>query len=455
MPKTLKEEIEAGEGSRLEFKSVVPSDNEKFVKTVVAFSNTAGGKVIFGVGDDKETIGIPDADILAVKDSITNAIFSKCRPMPYADVYTETVDGKTLVVVEVVEGPGRPYYIDAEGIGNGTYIRFGATTRKAPPEIVTDLRRAGRNITFDAEPCIDYVLDDDKISRLCAVLSSYGKRRFTVTDLLNMRAVIQSGGGLKASNAFALLSEDNPFLNARTSCGTFKGVERGRPIDRKDFAGSIIKQSEEAYAYVLQHIDVGMKLHGVVREDVYEIPEDVIRESIMNAAVHRDYSAGRGTTLISIYDDRIEITSPGPLPWGMDIDKAKQGRSKPRNDVLAVVFKSAGMVEGFGTGIRMMFDECDKARLPEPAIVDDGDVTVTLQRPKSAGIRTLSAIESTNQSEKEIIGMLEDSEGMTTKGIRAASSLRPDQLKHALSSLSRKNLIVKVGGNTGLWRLVR
>ncbi|MDR3206503.1 MAG: putative DNA binding domain-containing protein [Candidatus Methanoplasma sp.] len=455
MPKTLKEEIEAGEGNRLEFNSAAPSDSEKFVKTVVAFSNTAGGKIIFGVGDDKEIIGVPDTDMLAVKDGIACAIFSKCRPTPYADIYTETVDGKTLIVVEVVEGPGRPYHIDTEGIGNGTYIRFGATTRKAPPEIVTDLRRAGRNQTFDAEPCIDYTVNDDKISALCTVLSSYGKRTFKDADLLNMRALIQSGNGLKASNAFALLSEDNPFLNARISCGTFKGSERGRPIDRKEFTGSIIRQSEEAYAYVLQHIDVGMELRGAVREDVYEIPEDVIRESIMNAAVHRDYGAGRGAVSISVYDDRVEITSPGPLPWGMDIDKAKQGRSKPRNDVIAVIFKSAGMAEGFGTGIKMMFDECIKVGLPEPTIVDDGDVTVTLRRPQSAERRMPTTEHNMNPSEKEITDMLKDSGGMTTKDIKAASSLRPDQVKHALSSLSKKNIISKVGGNNGLWKIVR
>lgn len=126
------EEIMAGESKNVEFKVQKPKDSFKYVKTVVAFANGEGGRIIFGVDDkSREVVGIPKEILFSEIDAITTAISDSCEPIIIQDVYLQTIEGKTVIVTEISPGRQRPYYVKSMGIREGTYIRVSGTSRPA------------------------------------------------------------------------------------------------------------------------------------------------------------------------------------------------------------------------------------------------------------------------------------------------------------------------------------
>ena len=138
------DEILRGESKTLEFKEQMPA-NQSIVKTVIAFANTSGGKLIIGVNDDREIVGITD-DIFELQDKISSIIYESCYPALLPHMYTKNIEGKILLVIDVNRGSLVPYYVKSEGKENGVYIRIGATNRKADRESILELERQRTNI---------------------------------------------------------------------------------------------------------------------------------------------------------------------------------------------------------------------------------------------------------------------------------------------------------------------
>ena len=138
--------------------------------------------------------------------------------------------------------------------------------------------------------------------------------------------LIERDGKDYPTNAYAILTGAGAFHTA-TQCGVFKGSTKEVFVDRREYDGPIWEQIEQAFQYVLRNIHLGANIVGIYRQDVYEIPPDAIRELIINAAVHRSY-LDHGNIQIAIYDDRLEITSPGKLPMGQTLERMKEGYSQ-------------------------------------------------------------------------------------------------------------------------------
>ena len=151
------------------------------------------------------------------------------------------------------------------------------------------------------------------------------------------------------SNAFAILT-GNGGLHATTQCGVFKGTTKAVFVDRREYPGPLWEQIEEAFQFVLRNIHLGATFVGIYRQDIYEIPPDAIRELIINAMVHRSY-LDHGTIQVAVYDNRLEITSPGKLPMGQTMERMKEGYSKIRNEALAHAFAYMNLIEHWGSGI--------------------------------------------------------------------------------------------------------
>ena len=143
---TLLEKIKKGENKTVEFKEKLPS-NDSIIKTVISFSNTGGGLLIIGLRDNGEIIGIDNEDIFALQDKISSIIFDNCYPNIIPEIYTTNIDSKLLLVIEIFRGNLLPYYVKNEGKNNGTYLRIGATNRKAGFDNILELERQRRNIT--------------------------------------------------------------------------------------------------------------------------------------------------------------------------------------------------------------------------------------------------------------------------------------------------------------------
>lgn len=163
----------------------------------------------------------------------------------------------------------------------------------------------------------------------------------------------------------------------------FKGTIKEVFVDRREYAGPLWEQIDEAFQFVLRNIHLGATIVGIYRQDVYEIPPDAIRELIINAVVHRSY-LDHGTIQVAVYDNRLEITSPGKLPMGQTVERMKEGYSKIRNEALAHAFSYMNLIEHWGSGIPRIIGKVKKAGLREPEFIGgEVDLRINIYRDQS------------------------------------------------------------------------
>lgn len=184
---------------------------------------------------------------------------------------------------------------------------------------------------------------------------------------------------LLASNAYVLLVSDY-FPFSKTQCAVFKGTERTVFLDKREFIGPVYEQIEEAVAFVLRNIRLGATIEGLVRKEAYELPIEAIREMIVNAHCHRNLTDA-SCVQVAVYDDRLEVTSPGGLYNGLTYEEIMSGHSKLRNKGIANIFNQMGFIEAWGTGIRRIKQAAKQYGLPNPEIqVFDDMFRVNLYR---------------------------------------------------------------------------
>ena len=375
------EEIIRGESKNAEFKEMPPKNSEKYTKTVVAYANTQGGRIIFGVVDEtREIVGIDDAILFQTMDSIANAISDSCKPQIVPEIEPYTVEGKTVIVVTIAPEPHRPYYLKSKGKENGTYIRVSATTRPASLEKIRELEMEGAKISWDELTCVGYDVTENAIKKLCRDMNAHRREMqdrkdlaeklptVTRTNLENWKILKKTNDGYLASNAFVLLTSDY-FPFSKTQCAVFKGTDRSVFLDKREYTGPIYTQIEDAVNFVLRNIRLGAKIDGLIRKESYELPIDAIREMIVNAHCHRNLT-DESCVQVAIYDDRLEVTSPGGLYNGLTFEEALQGHSKLRNRAIANVFSQMGLIEAWGTGFQRIKNAAKEYGLPEPEFIE-------------------------------------------------------------------------------------
>ena len=171
-----------------------------------------------------------------------------------------------------------------------------------------------------------------------------------------------------ASNAFALLTSDY-FQFSKIQCAVFKGTDRAVFLDKREYTGPLYEQIDEALGFVLRNIRLGAKFEGVQRKEIYELPVDAIREMIVNAECHRNMT-DESCVQVAIYDDRLEVTSPGGLYNGLTFEEAMGGHSKLRNRAIANVFSQIGLIEAWGTGLQRIRNAAKEYGLPDVEFIE-------------------------------------------------------------------------------------
>ena len=382
----LKDDIRRGESQTLELKRDLSDNPLKYVRTAVAFANGRGGRIVLGVDDSHEIVGL-EGDPWRVADVAVDTIMNRCEPQVPVESYVVTVDGKDLAVLEVSPGQNRPYHLKSSGIGNSTYVRISATTRLADEERLRDLMLEGRRASYDALDHTGIVLDpgSPEVTSMCSYLSGRGSGRFDATRLANMGLIREGHEGYIPTRAFMMLST-NPFPHAMVQCARFRGQDRTVFLDRKEYGGNLMEQVEAATGFILNYLPCRAEIGAVYRKDIFEIPQEAEREAVANAEPNRCSTNERGTVRVALYDDRLEVTSPGGIPFGMTVDEAMSGRSRPRNPVISRFFREAGLVEGWGSGLGRIVTACREAGLPDPVMSDNGDeVRLTIFRSEGEG----------------------------------------------------------------------
>jgi len=387
-------EIKNGESASLEFKEFLPEQSIKYTKTAVAFANGSGGRIVFGVKNDTcEIVGIPRNSVFTDMDAVTNAICDSCEPKIVPGVSLQEIDGKTLIVVEIEAGMQRPYYIKSQGIQQGTYFRAGATTRQVEPYMLQELILEGSGRSLDSIVYQSESVSDEVADQLCHAMTEYALvhckndaeraevRPLSKNQLCMWGLLVEQKGVLLPTLGFKLLSGlPMPEILSEVQCGVFKGRDRAIFVNRQEYTGALFKLVDEAYNFVLRMIRVGAKIEGVQRQDVYEFPLGTIRELIVNAVCHRSYLRP-SRIQVALYDDRLEITSPGMLSRDLTVERLKEGYSVPRNKAIAKAFAYMNLIEGWGSGIPRIIRECREYGLRDPEFIDaDGFLRINLYR---------------------------------------------------------------------------
>lgn len=380
------DELKKGEYETVEYKQDIPKDKDKYLKTAVAFANGAGGKLIFGVENDTwEVIGFSDEEIFKKYDSIANSIFDACTPSIVPIMTIEEVEDKRIIVAQIRAGMTKPYYLRKDGMMEGTYIRIAGVTRKAEPYMIKELQLEGTNRGFDALQVAGDEISKKDIDRLCKRMYNHAlercktdeqrreQKKVTKNQLISWKILVESDGKCYPTNAWKLLIGDTeealPY--AFIQMAVFKGNTRSVFLDKKEAVGPIDQQIEDAMLFVKKHINLGSRIAGVYREDYYELPIDSIREMIANAVCHRSYLSP-GSIQIAIYDDRLEVTSPGRLSPELTIEQIIEGNSRVRNAAIGAAFYYMHIIEKWGSGIPRLFADAKQYGLGDPVITDFG-----------------------------------------------------------------------------------
>lgn len=478
-----KDSLLQGESKNVEYKEMVPEDSQKYMKSVVAFANGDGGRIVFGIEDGTmQVVGIPQSDLFRLMDAITNAVTDSCAPMIIPDLFVQEVKGKSLIILEIAPGMQRPYYIKKKGLVKGTYIRTAGTTRPADQAMLQELLLERKNKFFDQQPIPNLKVKQSDVAALCHSMRETAKKNavsdfqrqeikeLTVNQLISWGVLLEHKGQLIPTYAYAMLTHQAGYPPV-VQCAVFKTEDRAIFIDKREIDAPIQEQVEKTYQYVLEKINMGAKLQGVYRQDIYELPPDSIRELIANALVHRNYLEP-GSIQIALFSDRLEVTSPGGLMRGVTPEKMKEGFSKIRNRALANAFAYMNLIEKWGSGFPRILRDCRDYGLREPEILDfDGDLRVNLYRKTDQTTdqitdQTANQTKNTDQTETDLPVKLNDKEeailayikkkpDSTQSEIAMATSLSMGTIKYHTKKLQEKGCLKRMGTHRkGYWSVI-
>jgi len=362
-----------GEGYLIEFKESV---SDSLAKEIVAFANSSGGRIFIGISDDNTVKGINVTNTLK---SRIHTIARNCDP----SISIDLSPWKDILIVKVREGTDKPY-----SCKEGFYIRVGPNSQKLKRDEIIDYFSHEGKIRFDEQFCMTFTYPEDfSDDRFQHFLQRCGITSNLPTDqiLTNLGLGVRQNGQLLMKNAGVLLFAKDPprfHFHAVVTCVRFRGRGKTYIIDRKDFSDDIISNLENAMKWLMTYIPLRYEIGGgkLQREEIPEIPYDVLREAILNSVIHRDYFEKGAVTMVEYFDDRIHITNPGGLVKGIPPEEFGI-TSISRNPLIQGLFHRANLVEKIGSGIGRMRSSMKEHGLVEPEISWNGFFRTTLKRP--------------------------------------------------------------------------
>ena len=375
------------ESSKLEFKEAIPNSSQ-IIKTMIAFSNMNGGKLVLGVNNQGEIVGIPEMQGHQAMEWIEKAVFEASAPPILPLVYQQRIDNKVLLIIEVSSGSNKPYYQKSLGLDKGTFVRLGRSNMQANADLIEELKWQARGITYDQLPLyhahLDH-LDTDKIHEFFKQRRNGAKAKVTNEMLLSYQIIAQEHHHLYPTVGGMLLFGKNPqqiLTESYVLCTHFAGVEGREAISSRPINGTLFEQYDAAYDFILERL--GKSFHiKKKREEKLEIPAEAVREMLMNAILHRNYHIS-APIKVAIYNDRIEIFSPGTFPGPVDISNLESGVTYVRNHVIAKILWESAYIEKMGSGFITLFRSYRSYDLRQPHIIEGTNfVKVVLPKEKA------------------------------------------------------------------------
>jgi len=459
------------EATECDFKSELEKDKPiSWLKSVSAFANCIGGTLFFGVSNDGKVIGL--ADVQSDAEFISRRIKDRITPLPDFVLTPHSENGKDVLTLDIKAGRSTPYYYSADGIKRA-YIRIGNESVPAPDHILNELILKGTNRTFDAITT-EYKKEDYSFTLLEATYRQRTRLRFEPTDYHSFGLV---NDDKLLTRAGSLLTDQHIVYNSRLFCTRWNGLRKGSifddALDDKEYEGNLIYLLSSGCDFVKNNTKVRFEKTATGRIDKPDYSDLAVIEILVNALIHRDYLIIGSEIHIDIYDDRLEVSSPGGMFNGkmiqeQDIDQLKSER---RNPIIADLFHRMRYMERRGSGLNKIVEETKKLpgydeRFMPTFYSTVSSFTVVLKNVNY----TASQIESTNpdggingglkrgingglnETQQKIIDLILDNPLITTQAIADVLSLTRRKVDYHISQLKKSGLVEREGAKkNGQW----
>ena len=451
-----------------------------WLKSVVAFANTDGGALIYGIADDDTVVGLDNPKY--VSDKISEFIRNRVDPSPEIQLSFETVKDenkaeRVLVILYVHAGSETPYFYRYKG-KMLVFTRVGNSSVKADAVTIRRLSLKGSNKSWDSL-ISEYNMKDFSFSRLKSMYYSKAGKSFE-EDMFQSWEICNGDGQI--TNAGLLLSDDCPIKYSRLFCTRWTGNNMSGgsfdAVDSAEYQGNVLALLEAAETFVKKHNNLRWKKLPNSRIDLPDYIERPIHEALVNAFVHRDYMEIGSEVHLDIFDNRIEITSPGGMVEGLPIQKRDLYHiaSRRRNPYLADIFHRLQLMERSGSGIKEIMNDYKASvnitedRLPT-FFSDESDFNVTFWN-LNYGVEQISGGESNgessgevteksngiinlNNTEKQIIKLIGENSTITQKDLAVQIGLSEGGIRKAMTKLKKAGIIKREGSTkSGTWKVV-
>lgn len=419
------------ESETVELKQVVVEDIKK---EIISFANSDGGTLYVGVSNSGDVVGVENPD-MAIQQ-ISNMVRDSIKPdiTMFVRYRTEDADGKQIVTVEVQRGTEQPYYLTKKGLRpEGVYVRQGTSSVPATSTAIRRMIKETDGDSFEAMRSLEQNLTFQATAKEFELRKvAFGVPQMKTLGILNTDSIY--------TNLGLLLSEQ---CTHTVKAAVFEGTDQSIFRDRQEFTGSLLQQLNDVYDYIDRRNQVHSTFQKLYRIDTRDYPEVALREALLNCLVHRDYGYS-ASTLISIYDDRIEFTTIGGLPTGVSVDDILLGLSVCRNPKLANVFYRLELIEAYGTGIKKIMNAYGQSgKLPTIQTTDNAFKIILPNLNANAASSPLERADS--EEEKLVLGYIQKHGSITRKEVEAATGLVQTSAGRLLKSMIQKNLITQTG----------
>ena len=414
-------------------------------KEIVAFANTNNGTIYIGIDDNGKIIGLKQAekDLEALSGMIREGIKSDLTL--YTKIYIERVEDKDIIIVKVSEAPNKPYYLSDKGLkSSGVYLRHGNVSVQANEEVIKKLLIECNSNSFENNVSN---IQDLHFEYLKNVFKNHNieidDNKFKTLNIVNLNN--------EYTNLGLLLSDECPYS---IKCAIFNGNNKLEVRDRKEFTGSVLKQVNDTFEYLDLYNKTKGKIIGLERIDTKDYPEYALRESLLNAVIHRDYNF-TGSILVSLFDDHFEITSLGGLVKGISIEDLYNGVSESRNPNLANIFYRLKYVESFGTGIGRIIEsykEYDK----EPLILNtENTFKVTLYNVNYIKENNIKILPTNLTQEEQIIKYLEKNNKINRLIVESLLDVSKTRANDILNRMINNNILIQTGTGKNIYYVLK
>lgn len=418
--------------------------SESIRKDIIAFANTGGGTIYIGIADNGEVIGVSSVDEMIQR--IANMVRDSIRPDITMFIHYDLLEakGRKIVRVTVHRGTGRPYYVADKGLRpSGVFVRQGTA---AAPTTEANIRQMIKETDGDNYEDVRSLRQD--------LTFAYAADVFSRSGLALEASQMQTLGILSTEGIFTnlgfLLSDQCPHI---IKAAAFAGTDQGEFQDRREFTGSLLKQIDDAYAFLDMRNETSATFEGVHRVDHRAYPTAALREALLNAIVHRDY-AYSASTLLSVYADRIEIVSVGGLVSGFHLNDVTAGLSICRNPKLANIFYRLRLIEAYGTGLKKILAAYPSMNASQLFQVTEKVFKVTLPRMNANRAQLGHSSIVPHTTEELIMKYLDDQETITRADVEQISGISTASAARVLKKMLQHGELIKIGeGKNTRYRL--